>query len=176
MTWHETDDDDATLIAIETVAHWVGADINTIFRSLAALEPRRVAMHEIAHVLEPRTTKRTPGEPVDLTKWDVVVTEHLPIVLRHRRGTVEVWRSSVVWQGVAERFLQMVDEPIVVTAAEGDESQQTKRLLKAVAIQRTKQARRSTVCTWCGDTMVKGERFSTYCCHSCASTVQGIVY
>ena len=127
-------------------------------------------------VRKPQTSKRTPGESVNLDKWDVIVTENLPLVLRYKRGVIEVWRCSVDWQGVAHRYLQMVDEPIVVELVDGRESEQTKSLLKAVAEQRTKQARRCTVCTWCGAAMVKGERYSTYCCYSCASTVKGVVY
>lgn len=176
MTWHEANESDEYLVACETVAHWVGADISTIARALGALAPRVLERHHADGVREPRTSKRAPGEPVDLDIWDVVVTDNLPVVVRARPGVVEVWRCSVQWDGVAHRYLQMVDEPITIDVVEGSEIQQTKRLLKAIAVQRTKQARRSTVCTWCGQAMVKGERFSTYCCYSCASTVKGVVY
>ena len=176
MTWHETTDRDDTLGAVETVAHWVGADISTVAHALGGLEPRRLSRSEGDMVRKPQTSKRTPGESVNLDKWDVIVTENLPLVLRYKRGVIEVWRCSVDWQGVAHRYLQMVDEPIVVELVDGRESEQTKSLLKAVAEQRTKQARRCTVCTWCGAAMVKGERYSTYCCYSCASTVKGVVY
>jgi hypothetical protein len=176
MMWHEVSESDQTLVAIETVAHWVGADINTIARALATLEPRRLPLRASELVLDKRTAKRSPGEPVDLAMWDVVVTANLPLVLRHKHGAIEVWRCSIDWRGVSQMILQMVDEPITIDTVEGDEVQQTKRLLKAIAIQRTKQARRSTICTWCGTSMVKGERFSTYCCYGCASTMKGVVY
>ena len=176
MTWHETTDRDDTLGAVETVAHWVGADISTVARALASLEPRRLSRSEVGLVLKPQTSKRTPGEPVKLDKWDVVIIENLPLVLRHKPGIIEVWRCSVDWQGVAHQHVQLVDEPIVIELADGRETQQTKRLLKAIAEQRTKQARRSTICTWCGRGLVKGERYSTYCCYDCASTVKGVAY
>lgn len=175
MTWHEPTDRDDTLDAVETVAHWVGADIGTVARVLSSLEPRRLTRSEGDKVRKPRPAKRTAGEPIDLDKWDVVVTTNLPLVLRHKAGVVEVWRCSVDWQGVAHQTLQMLDEPVLIELADGRESQQTKRLLKAIAEQRTKQARRSTVCTWCSKPMVKGERYSTYCCYDCASTVKGVV-
>ena len=175
-TWHESTDHDDALGAVETVAHWVGADISTVAHALASLEPRRLARSEGDKIRKPRTAKGAAGEPVDLDKWDVIVTANLPIALRHKPGVVEVWRCSVDWQGVSHRTLQMVDEPVVIELSDGREPQQTKQLLKAIAEQRTKQARRSTVCTWCGTTMVKGERYSTYCCYDCATTVKGVVH
>lgn len=176
MSWHDTSGRDDSGAAIETVAHWLEADIWTIARALSSLNPRRLRPGDASTLRDVRTSKSEPGRPVDLDEWNVVVTDILPVALRHRPGLVEVWRCRVEWDGTSHRILQLVDEPITIDAHEGSGAQRAKRLLKAIAMQRTKQARRSTVCTWCGQPMVKGERFSTYCCYGCASTMRGVAF
>lgn len=175
MMWKRPTNDNVDLDVAETVAHWIRADITPVARALAPLSPRIVTAADTDGLRTPALVVDSDGTPIDLEAWDVVVTSVLPIVVRHAPGVIEVWRCKIEMHKGHHRTARLMKVPVLVNTREGTSTDRIKALLKAIAIQRTKQARRSTICRWCSAPIVSGERYSTYCCIGCANRGDGVI-